>query len=204
MSPNRRNILLGAAGLALGGIAALIVWRRSRAPAAAVADDSELGVGLDDVALLDEAGARVRWGDLKGKPRALFFGFTHCPVICPVTVFELNDALDRIGAPAADVAIDFVSIDPERDTPERLREYFSGFGERIHGYTGTPEAIARIAESYEIIYRRAALEGDDYTMDHTTTVFLLNPAGDVVDVVAYGSPAELIEQRLRALVVEAA
>ncbi len=141
---------------------------------------------------------------LKGKPRALFFGFTHCPVICPVTVFELNDAMDKIGEPAADIVIDFVTIDPERDTPTRLREYFSGFGPRVQAYTGTPQAIARIADGYEIIYSRSALEGGDYTMDHTTTVFLINPEGEMVDVIGYGSPADVIEQRLRALVVDAA
>ena len=193
--------MLAAAGLVLAGIAGVVALRPSRTPPA---DDglAGLGEGIDDVTLLNQDGQAVRWGDLRGGPRALFFGFTHCPVICPVTVWELNHAMDKIGAPAASLAIEFVTIDPERDTPARLRDYFSGFAGRVHGYSGTPEAIAQIAGGFEIIYNRTAPEGEagDYSMDHTTTVFLIDGAGKVADVIGYGSPPELIEARLRALV----
>lgn len=199
-NPNRRNLLLlGAAGIVLAGAAGVLVWRATRTPT--MGDEfSGLGAGLDSVALVSNTGEQVRWSELKGKPRVVFFGFTHCPVICPVTVWELNDAMDKIGPPAAAISIEFVTIDPERDTPERLQAYFSGFGGRVHGYSGTPEAIAQIAGGFEIVYRRTALEGEDYSMDHTATVFLIDRAGRVVDVIAYGSPPEVIEARLRALV----
>ncbi len=154
--------------------------------------------GAEDVALTNHLGQSVRWGALKGVPRAVFFGFTHCPVICPVTVYELTDAMDKIGP--NELFIDFVTIDPERDTPERLREYFSGFGSRVRAYTGTPEAIAQLARAYDVTYRRQELEAGDYTMDHTATVFLLDARGRVADVVAYGSPPEVVQQRLSALV----
>lgn len=153
--------------------------------------------GADEVTLTNHRGEAVRWGALKGVPRALFFGFTHCPVICPVTVYELTDAMEKIGP--NDLVIDFVTIDPERDTPERLLEYFSGFGPRVRAYTGTPEAIAQLARAYDVTYKRQDLEAGDYTMDHTATVFLLDAQGRVADVVAYGSPPELVQQRLSAL-----
>lgn len=158
---------------------------------------ARVSVGADNVVLTNQLGEEVRWGTLKGAPRALFFGFTHCPVICPVTVYELTAAMDAIGA--VDLKIDFVTVDPERDTPERLREYFSGFGPRVRAYTGTAQAIARVARAHEVVYRRQALENGDYTMDHTATVFLLDARGRVADVVAYGSPPDVLQQRLRAL-----
>jgi protein SCO1/2 len=194
---DRRVIVLGVAAAALAGGAGILIHNATSAPDDAM---SRLGAGLDDVVLLGAGGEEVRWGALKGRPRVVFFGFTHCPVICPVTVWELNDAMDRIGAPAEDLAIEFVTIDPARDTPERLSDYFSGFGARVRGYSGTPEAIARIAGGFEVVYRRNALEGEDYTMDHTATVFLIDSRGHVADVLAYGSPPEVIEARLRTLV----
>ena len=154
--------------------------------------------GADEVVLTNHLGQEVRWGALKGVPRAVFFGFTHCPVICPVTVYELTDAMDKIGP--NDLHIDFVTIDPERDTPQRLHEYFSGFGPRVRAYTGTPKAIAQLARVFDVTYQRQSLENGDYTMDHTATVFLLDASGRVADVVAYGSPPELVQQRLSALI----
>ncbi len=152
----------------------------------------------DEVVLTNHLGEKVRWGSLNGAPRALFFGFTHCPVICPVTIFELTDAMDKIGENS--LVIDFVTIDPERDTPQRLREYFTGFGPRVRAYTGAADAIARLARVYEVTYKRQALEGGDYTMDHTATVFLIDAHGRTVDVVAYGSPPDVLQSRLRSLI----
>jgi protein SCO1/2 len=192
---------VGAAVLALGSGGAALLAIRATSTGGVDRTYADLGRGLDGVTLVDDVGDEVRWGTLKGRPRAVFFGFTHCPVICPVTVFELNDAIDDIGGP--DIAIEFVTIDPERDTPARLQEYFSGFGERVRAFTGTPEAIAQLAGAFEVVYRRGVPEEGGYTMDHTATVFLLDSSGRVVDVIAYGSPAEVIQARLRALVGEA-
>lgn len=191
--------------LIIGGVAAFVAAAGAAMLYGFAADGSggeyaRLGRGVGDVALVDETGASVRWREFDGAPRAVFFGFTNCPVICPVTTYELNDALDRIGGPAEDVKINFVTIDPERDTAQRMQEYFSGFGPRVHGLTGEPEAIARLAGAFEVVYRRSPAENGAYTMDHTATVFLLDASGRVVDVVAYGTPPEVLEARLRALV----
>ncbi len=197
--------MFGVAFAALAGYAALTIIKRSppsrQIATGPVKDDlARLNRGVDEITLLDDAGGPVRWGALKGRPRAIFFGFTHCPVICPVTVWELNNALDHIGTPAAQIAIQFVTLDPERDTPDALLKYFSGFDGRVDGYSGTPQAIAQIARAFEVVHRRTELENADYTIDHTPTVFLLDASGRVVDVIAYGSPPEIVEARLRALV----
>ena len=178
MVASRRTLLLGA-----GAAGVLVACGQA---------------GADAVVLTNQQGQEIRWSALKGAPRALFFGFTHCPVICPVTVFELTDAMDKIGE--NNLVIDFVSIDPERDTPSRLREYFSGFGPRVRAYTGAADAIARLARVYEVTYKRQELEDGDYTMDHTATVFLLDAQGREADVVAYGSPPEVLQSRLRSLI----
>jgi protein SCO1 len=179
---DRRILVLGAGALLLGGGAAWFATRET---------------GVADVALINAKGETVQWRALNGQPRAVFFGFTHCPVICPVTVYELNDALDQIGA--TNVAIDFVSIDPERDTPQRLEQYFSEFGPRIRAFTGEPEAIAAIARHFDVTYVKQPGEGEAYNMDHTATVFLVDAQGKIVDVVAYGSPPDVMQTRLRAL-----
>lgn len=159
-----------------------------------------LGRGLENLVLTSSAGAQVRWRDLAGAPRALFFGFTNCPVICPVTIYELTAAAERIGTVAEDLRIDFVTVDSERDTPERMREYFSGFGPKVTGFTGSAEGLAQLNGAFEITATRVPLERGGYTIDHTATVFLINRAGRVEDVIAYGSEQDVIDMRIRALV----
>jgi protein SCO1/2 len=168
-------------------------------PAPSIEQDlAALGRGIDDVAITT-AGEAVRWGELNGRPRAVFFGFSNCPMICPVTIWELTHAMSVIGAPPESMTFDFVSVDPARDTPERLRAYLTSFDGPTRGLHAEGEALARIARSFEVTYRRQPLENGGYTIDHTATVFLLDRQGAVVDVIAYGSPPDVIERRLRAL-----
>lgn len=161
---------------------------------------ANLGRGLGDLVLTSSSGAQVRWRDLIGAPRALFFGFTNCPVICPVTIYELTAAAERIGAAAEDLRIDFVTVDPERDTPERMREYFSGFGPKVTGFTGSVQNLTRLNQSFEITATRVPLERGGFTIDHTATVFLIDRRGRVEDVIAFGSEQDVIDTRIRALV----
>jgi len=197
---NRRHALIAGLGASVVAVGALGVWAGISRPAPRPGNGyAHLGRGIDDVTLIDESGAGHAWRDLNGRPRALFFGFTHCAVVCPVTVWELNDALDKIGAPANTVTIQFVTIDPQRDSAATLHAYFSGFGGRVKAYTGTAQAIARVAGAFEVVYRRSG-EGADYSMDHTATVFLLDGAGRVADVIGFGSPHDVTQARLRALV----
>lgn len=198
---DRRSLtLVAVVGLSLSvGALALVV---NKAPSdARPAQNVQPGdEGIDGVVLLNSSGEQVRWGELTGRPRAVFFGFTNCPVICPVTVWQLINALDRVGDIAQDAEVNFVTIDPERDTPERLRAYFGGFGNRVRAFSGEPKAIARIARAFDVTYHRMEGPNGTYAMDHTSTVFLVDRSGHVVDVIAYDSPKDVIETRLRALV----
>lgn len=177
-----------------------VAARAEKATSTVAADFAKLGRGVDDVKLVDETGAGVLWGALSGKPRAIFFGFTQCPVICPVTVWELDAALSRIGPKAAKVQVVFVTLDPERDTAPVLKNYFSGFRTHVRAITGPAKDIKRVADAFEVTSERVPLKDADYTLDHTAAVFLMNERGAVVDTIAFGTPQDVIEKRLRALI----
>lgn len=156
-----------------------------------------LGRQVDDAVLTSAQGDAVVWGALKGAPRAVFFGFTHCPEICPTTLNDLSGAITRLGETAAPLRVDFVSVDPARDTTALLKGYVGHFGPQFRGYTGSEEEIARLARAYRAAYRRVPIEGGDYTMDHTTSVYLVDARGEVRDIIAYQSPPERLDAQLR-------
>lgn len=151
---------------------------------------ANLGQGVDEVSLNDSTGKIIRWGDLKGQPRALFFGFTRCPEICPTTLNELDAAIGLIGPEAKRLQVQFVSVDPERDTPDSLKAYMSWFKGNARGYTGTADQIAKLAKGYRVGYRKVALSDKDYTMDHTALVYLIDANGKVKDFIVYGAGPE--------------
>jgi len=204
----RRSLValsLAASALIMAIGAGVIYWQKSQGAAPPSAEDAigALGRGLESATLIDDSGAPVTWGALAGRPRAVFFGFLHCPQICPVTVWELNDAMDKIGPSASGLKIEFVTVDPERDNPAALKAYFSGFDGRVRGYTGSAAEIDRVAKAFEVIYKKVPTEGDEYTMDHSAMVFLINARNEVVDVVGFGTPAEVLRQRLERLIAGA-
>lgn len=166
---------------------------------AVTASYERLGQGIDGIKLTDTAGKQVEWGTLKGKPRVVFFGFTHCPVVCPVTVWEIDAALTEIGPKAADLKINFVSLDPKRDTTAEMAKYFSGFNGRVYPLTGAETDIARVAAAYDIKFQKVDTGKGDYTVDHTAIAFLIGADGKVRDTLAFGSPHELTVTRLKAL-----
>ncbi len=173
-------------------------WRASNTQSRAEAF-ATLGRGVDDVVLTSSAGQGVSWRDLAGQPRAVFFGFTHCPEVCPTTMADISAAVERIGPAARDLRVDFISVDPERDTPLVLHDYFGGFGERFAGYTGERAQIDRLVRAFQATYQRTPLEGGDYTVDHTAIVYLLDPSGAVVDIVGYQTAPERLDAQLRGL-----
>jgi len=162
-------------------------------------DLSRLGQGTSAIELLSEEGKPVRLNELKGKPRVQFFGFTHCPVVCPVTVWEIDAALAEIGEPAKDTQIVFVTLDPARDTPAVMKKYFSGFKGRVIPLTGTEASVHKIARSFDVRWQKVNTGKGDYTLDHTALAFLINAEGQVVDTIAFGASRELSVARLRKL-----
>jgi protein SCO1/2 len=185
---------------ASAGVASAPAWAESVSKPVVASTFAKLGRGIGDVALTDQSGTAVAWRDLNGRPRAVFFGFTKCPVICPVTVWELDAALAKIGKSADAVQVVFVTLDPERDTPEAMKSYFASFGGRVRALTGADQNIDRVAKAFEVVRERVALADGDYTLDHTAAVFLLNDTGAVVDTVAYGTPQDVIVKRLKNLI----
>jgi protein SCO1 len=130
--------------------------------------------------LIDQNGKPLSDQDLKGRPFLVFFGFINCPDICPTTLFEMSEVLRRLGPDADRVRGLFVTIDPERDTPDKLKDYLSSFDPHLIGVTGDPNAIAAAAKAYRVYTKKVPLEGGNYTMDHTTIVYLMDKEGRFV------------------------
>jgi protein SCO1 len=130
--------------------------------------------------LLDQDGRQRTDAEFRGKPFLVFFGFTHCPDICPTALFEMSEVLRRLGPDAANTAVLFISVDPERDTPEKLKEYLSSFHPRIVGLTGSPQEIAEVEKTYRVYAKKIPLDGGGYTMDHSAIVYLMDKDGRFV------------------------
>jgi protein SCO1/2 len=130
--------------------------------------------------LVDQNGRPVSDTDFRGKPFLVFFGFTHCPDICPTTLFEVSEVMRRLGPDADRTAALFITVDPERDTPDKLKDYLSSFDPHLRGITGNPDAVAAVAKAYRVYYKKVPTEGDDYTMDHTAIVYLMDKNGRFV------------------------
>ena len=130
--------------------------------------------------LTDQDGNIVTDESLKGKPFLVFFGFTHCPDICPTTLFDVSEVLTRLGPDADRVAALFVTVDPERDTPGKLKDYLSSFDRHLRGLTGDEAAVTAMTKAYRVYSKKVPLEGKDYTMDHTALVYLMDKQGRFV------------------------
>ncbi len=130
--------------------------------------------------LVDHNGKTVTEADFKGKPQLVFFGFTHCPDICPTALFEISEVLRRMGPDAEKAGAIFVSVDPERDTPEKLKLYLSSFHPRISALTGTPEQVEAMTRAYRVYAKKVPLDGGGYTMDHSAIVYLMDKNGQFV------------------------
>ena len=130
--------------------------------------------------LIDQNGRVVTEQDFKGKPFIVFFGFTYCPDICPTTLFDISEVLQRLGPDAERTAALFITVDPERDTPEKMKDYVSSFHPRVFGLTGTPEEIAKVEKEYRVYAKKVPLKDGGYTMDHTAVVYLMDKDGRFV------------------------
>jgi protein SCO1/2 len=153
-------------------------------------------------ALTDQAGQPITEAALRGHPSAVFFGFTHCPEVCPTTLFEMAGWLNTLGDEGKDIKAYFISIDPERDTPEIMKTYISNFSDRIVGITGEPAKVEAMAKAFGIYAKKVPTEDGDYTMDHTASVLLLNAKGDFAGTIAYGESSSNAIAKLKRLATE--
>ncbi|MEN0040873.1 MAG: SCO family protein [Pseudomonadota bacterium] len=136
---------------------------------------------------------------LEGRPYAIFFGFTHCPDVCPTTLYEASQWYAALGEDADKVDVYFASVDPARDTKEILADYISAFDERIKGITGTPEQMAEMMRVYRVFAQRVDEEDGDYTMNHTATTFLMDSNNRLQSTIAYGESMETAVAKMKRL-----
>lgn len=160
-------------------------------------DDSAFG---GPFALTDMYGNEITEKALRGQPVAVFFGFTHCPEVCPTTLYELDGWLKQLGPEAENVKAFFFSVDPERDSPEILKDYISNVTDRVVGISGDPDSVAKVIRDYKIYAKKIPTnDGNDYTMDHTASILLLNADGGFEGTIAYGEDAQAAMAKLKRL-----
>ncbi len=149
--------------------------------------------------LVDQKGQPVTEAAFRAQPSAVFFGFTHCPEICPTTLYEMDGWLKQLGPDADRIRAFFVTVDPARDTPEIMDRYVSNVSQRITGITGDPASVEEMARGYRIYFKKVETGGGEYTMDHTASVILLGRDGDFFGTIAYGENAESAVAKLKRL-----
>ena len=183
----------------LAVVAAGAFWRLGdlRSQGATVTPDSPPAEFGGSFSLIDQYGMRRTDMDFRGKYMLIFFGYTYCPDVCPTTLAVEAEALDKLGAPASRIVPIFISVDPKRDTPDKLKSYLSAFDAKppsarsnFVGLTGSDEEIAKAAEAYRVYYRAhldgRAQNGADYSVDHTGDVYLMSPEGKFVAYYSQG------------------
>lgn len=202
MTKHRPTVILLLVAAALIATVFAVYSQLERQNTATRQLDASLQFG-GDFQMVDDEGMPVTQQDILGKPTVMFFGFTYCPDVCPTTLADLSDLIEKLGSDADKLNYMFVSVDPERDTPEKMHQYLSYFDERIRGLTGTPEQLAAMAKAYGVYYKKVPLDGGSYTMDHTASVYLLNSQGGFVGTISFQENQTVALGKLQHLIEKA-
>jgi protein SCO1 len=189
-----RIFLWVVVGLTLFGGGAYFYFDRQVAPPA-------LAIG-GPFKLESSTGGVVDSETLKGQPFAVFFGFTHCPEVCPTTLYEMSNALGKLGDEAKDFKVFFITIDPERDTTEFMKSYLTSFDPRIVGLRPSLEELPQVAKAYRVFYEKVATSDGDYTMNHTALVYLMDRQGKFFGTLDYEEAPDTRLAKLRRLLKE--
>ena len=147
--------------------------------------------------LEDQNGKPVSDQDMKGRPFLVFFGYTHCPDICPTTLFEISEVMKSLGRDADRAGALFITVDPERDTPATLKDYLSNFDPHLRGLTGDPAAVDAALKAYRVYAKKIPIKDGDYTMDHTAAVYLMDKDGQFVALFDLQQTPEAAAAQLR-------
>jgi protein SCO1/2 len=194
----RIRILVGAAtAILVVALALTVYWRDGVLPGTAAAT-----IG-GPFALTDQHGATVTEAALKGHPSAIFFGYTYCPDVCPTTLADMSDWLQKLGPDGDRLKVYFVTVDPERDTREQLAAYLQAFDARITGLTGSRPAVDQMLKGFRVYSRKVPGEGDSYSMDHTASVYLLDKDAAFAGTVDYKDDPDKALAKLKQLVAGA-
>lgn len=199
--------VLLAALLAIA-LAAGIAWMRLNSRSAGSADGTggEIAVATGiqiggPYSLIAQDGNRVTDESFQGKFQLIFFGFTFCPDVCPTELSRIADAMQRMGPDAEKVQPIFITVDPERDTPEAMGEYVRHFDQRIVGLTGSREEIDQVIATYRVFARKVQEpNSNQYVMDHSTFLYLLGPDGEFVTMYRYGTEPDELAKSLKSYV----
>ncbi len=152
-----------------------------------------------ELALTDHNGQRRTLADFSGKVVTVFFGFTHCPDVCPTTLGELALVMKELGNDSERVQVLFVSVDPERDTASVLKQYVPAFHPTFLGMTGSADEVARVAKEFKIFFQRQNLPGGGYTMDHSSGTYILDRQGRLRLFAQHGAGAPALLHDIRLL-----
>lgn len=199
-----RAVALVSAAIALGLLIAVAVklWQ-AREASLAVEEKGVSGAALvgGPFTLTDQHGRRVSDAEFRGRFMLVYFGYSFCPDICPTDLAAIAAAIDRLGPAGAEVQPIFITIDPERDTVQRLAEYAPLFHPRLVALTGTPDEIQRAAQHYRVYYEKAG-EGPDYLMNHSGIIYLMDRDGRFLTHFPQGTPPEEMAEKIRSQMSE--
>jgi protein SCO1/2 len=196
--PRYALLAIAFAGLLVVGAGVLLALAMRETPRGAAGTALASAIG-GPFHLIDQNGKPVSDADLKGKWQLVFFGYTHCPDTCPTALNEIALALDRLGMKRDEVEIVFITVDPERDTPDVLKSYVQSFDAPIIALTGSPDAVAQAAKAYRVFYAKHPRGDGDYDMDHSAVIYVMNPEGRFTATFTPDSSADAIVQRLQKL-----
>lgn len=150
--------------------------------------------------LIKHDGSKITQDDIVGRDHAIFFGFTHCPDICPTTLMQTAGWLKELGEDSEKLDFYFFSVDPERDTPEILSQYVNAFDPRITGVTGDIQEMEKTIKSYKVYSKRVELDDDDYTMDHAAYVLMFRAGGNFIGTISFDESQDTAIAKLRRLI----
>ncbi|MDE3017074.1 MAG: SCO family protein [Pseudomonadota bacterium] len=203
--------------IAAMSLAIICIWTGGRVTSHKILAAQEEGAGAPaiggDFTLTDQNGRTRHASDFRGRLMLIYFGYTHCPTVCPVSVADMSKAMDALGAKADDVAPLFITVDPTRDTPPALKNYLSNFNERMIGLTGTPGQIKSVAAEYKAYFAaqgapwseetpgHARMNGmhTNYPVDHSSFIYLMDKNGKYVQLFPYNAGPQKIAAAITSL-----
>ncbi len=199
MTPGmKRGLTIFAVGAVLLAVVLGIGWLQQGVSQQPTATNEAVPIG-GAFTLVDEDGRTVTDQTYRGKWLIVFFGFTHCPDVCPTALNDLALVLDGLGPLAQSVQPLFITVDPERDTPDVMKDYTDAFHPAIVGLTGTPAQVAEAAKVYRVYYRKVP-QGDDYTMDHSGITYVMTPDGRFATHFSPNAGVDTMVAKLRTLI----
>jgi protein SCO1/2 len=192
---SRRQLAYAGLGVLVAGLALVAVIVTNTTWFGTASGPPGIAIG-GPFELVDQDGKPISDKNLLGKPTAIFFGYTNCPDACPTTLMDMSDRLKALGPDGDRFNVLFISLDPQRDTPQLLKSYLESFDPRIRAATGTDAQVKDVAQKFRVYYKKVG-EGDGYTFDHSTAVYLMDAKGQLVTLIDYKETKEVALDKMR-------